>query len=221
LDANFVCPTPKDDEDAGAGDDVNTDHDHEAACRIDAKEPARSVPSLLTQEQWKRSAEHDDSARGSSHHGLEDKTSIPPNISRRPSTKKDEEILYWMDGQPETLHLSGHDAERAPEFPPSRSDSSDINAPGDTFDVAKEREPQPVEFTQLLPTQLLPSSPKPLHPPRLHHARTASQDPNTRGKSVLWAWVIDLRTDPGVLIRNSASRIAKGSVRRGIASGKI
>ncbi len=184
LDADYVWTTPNADEDAEAGDDVDTDHDH------DAEEAAQSVPSSSTQEKH-------DSVRGGAR---------PPNISRKPSTKKDEEILDWMDRQPKTLHLSSHDADQAPEFPPSRSDSGDISNAG------KEREPQPIEFAQSSP----PSPLNPFHLPRLRRARAASQDPKTRGKSEF----IHLRTDPGVLIRNSASRIATRSV-LGIASGNI
>ena len=213
LDADIVCKTPE------AGDDIETGDDYEAGSRINTKELASaiSVPSSSAQEKRKRSGEHDDSAPESARHGLEDKTSAPSDISRKSSTKKTQEIINWVIQQPETSHLSGHDAEQAPEFPPSRSDSGDLGVPEDRFDVAKGGEPQPVEFIQ---SSSWSSSPKRFHPPRPPHARASPQYPKTRG-IVRLTDLIDLRTDPDVLIRSSASRIATGSVRLGITSGDI
>ena len=137
------------------------------------------LPSSSAQEKRKRPGEHDDSAQESARHGLdslEDQTSAPPDISRKSSTKKAQEIISWVNQQPETSHLSGHDAEQAPEFPPSRSDSGDLSAPGDTFGVAKEGEPPSMEFGQSWS-----SSARRFHLPRPPHVRVASQDPKTRG----------------------------------------
>ena len=256
LDPDFVCTTPNADENAEAGDDVETDHDHDAGCRIDVKEPVETeapaavegnqgtkIPSWHAEPakklgemyglEFKLSERYPTeghvlcvekpirmrvrrgchlcttsfglgkecpkckhprckqcprlpgkrtgsvpscSAQESARHGLEDKTSAPPDISRKPSTKKAQEIINWVNQQPETSHLSGHDAEQAPEFPPSRSDSGDLSAPGDTFGVAKEGELPSMEFRQSWS-----SSPRRFHLPRPPHVRAASQDPKTRG----------------------------------------
>ena len=170
LGADFVCEIPEADEAFQAGDEVQTGHDHEVGRRINTKEPVSAIPMPSSSAQGKRKRSSE-----SAHHGLEDKPSAPPDISRKASTKKTLEISSWVNDQPETLDPSGNDAEQAPEFPPSRSNSGDLSVPANTFGVAKEGE-QLMGFIQ--PRS---SFPKPSHFPRPLHARAASQDPKTRG----------------------------------------
>ena len=170
LGADFVCEIPEAGETFETGNDLETGHDHEASHRINTKEPASAIPvsSFSAQGKRKRSSE-------GAHHELEDKTSAPPDISRKPSTKKTLEIMSWVHDQPEPLHLSGHDAEQPPEFPPSRFNSGDLSVPANTFGVAKEGE----QAIGLIPSRS--SFPKPSHPPRPLYSRAASQDPKARG----------------------------------------
>ena len=111
LGADFVCEIPEAGEVFQPGDVVETGHGHEAGRCINTKNPASTIPmpSSSAQGKRKRSSEN-------AHHGLEDGTSAPPDISRKASTKKTLEIIRWVNGQPETPDLSGNDADQEPEL---------------------------------------------------------------------------------------------------------
>lgn len=205
-DEGIICKTPETAEAFEVGYDVETGDGHERGRCTDAKEAAGAIsaPSSSAQEKRKRSGEHDDSTPESARHALEDITSAPSEISRKPSTKKEQEIINWVNQQPGTPHLSGHDAEQAPEFPPSRSNSGGLGEPGDRFDsdMTEEEKPQPTEFIHSRS-----SSPRRFHFSRPPHTRIASLDPKTRGIHRPTD-LVGPRTDAGVLIGSSVPRIA-------------
>ncbi|KAK3899230.1 hypothetical protein C8A05DRAFT_37168 [Staphylotrichum tortipilum] len=132
LDTDIARTTPDAGEDSDAGDGANNGHDHdEADHQVKTKAPgsARSVPSSSAQDKRERSGEHHHLAPVNAGYKREHETPAPSDISRKPSTKKEQDIIEWVNRQPGTAHLPDHDAdmEQPPVFPPSRSGTGDLN----------------------------------------------------------------------------------------------
>jgi hypothetical protein len=99
-------------------------------------------------------------------------TGTAANLSRKPSTKKEQEIIDWVNQQPSSTELSSQDKRYSL---PATASAPDTGRDGADAVVANNRASTPTDDTQARC-----SSPEILSPRKPPHGRN-SQDPKSRG----------------------------------------